>query len=82
MLLVIGCANTITRNWQRLGPVISLEKMTNVILITLNLTGVRNKKDVLLGLKQQNDLDTEHWAVVHGNPSADGHSLVMIGART
>lgn len=45
----------------RLGPLRSLVKMIKVTVFTPISTGIMNKKNVLLGFKQQNGLQMEHW---------------------
>lgn len=91
--LVVGCANTATKDWLakqveelspfgeiplQLAPARNLVKAVKVSTFVPTSTGATTKKEVMLGLKMQNDLDTDHWAVVGGNSNPDGQFLVII----
>lgn len=91
--LVVGCANAATKDWLdkqvkelspfggislQLAPARNLVKAVKVSTFVPTSTGATTKKDVMLGLKLQNDLNTDHWAVVGGNSNPDGQFLVII----
>nr|CAH7762493.1 unnamed protein product [Callosobruchus chinensis] len=90
--VVVGCANTHTKGWLetqfkrldpfegiqlRLGPARSLVRMCKVSTFVPRTTGAETNDDVMLGLKCQSGLDTNHWAVVGGKTMPEGQLLVI-----
>nr|CAH7748480.1 unnamed protein product [Callosobruchus chinensis] len=51
--------------------------MCKVTTFVPRTTGAETKDDVMLGLKSQSGLDTDHWAVVGGNTTPEGELLVI-----
>nr|CAH7739165.1 unnamed protein product [Callosobruchus chinensis] len=88
--VVVGCANTPTKSWLeiqfkqldpfegiQLNSVRSLVRMCKVTTFVPRTTEAETKDDVILGLKSQSGLDTDHWAVVGGNTTPEGQLLVI-----
>nr|CAH7757978.1 unnamed protein product [Callosobruchus chinensis] len=90
--VVVGCVNTHTKSWLetqfkqldpfkgiqlKLGPARSLVRMCKVTTFVPRTAGAETKDDVMLGLKSQSGLDTDHWAVVGGNTTPEGQLLVI-----
>nr|CAI5849306.1 unnamed protein product [Callosobruchus analis] len=51
--------------------------MCKVTTFVPRTTGTQTKDDVMLGLKSQSGLDTDHWTVVGGNTPPEGQFLVI-----
>nr|CAH7749941.1 unnamed protein product [Callosobruchus chinensis] len=89
--VVVGCGHTYTKSWLetqfkqldpfegiqlRLGPARSLVRMCKFTTFVPRTTGAETKDDVMLGLKSQSGLDTDHWAV-GCNTTPEGQLLVI-----
>nr|CAI5834267.1 unnamed protein product [Callosobruchus analis] len=60
----------------RLDPARSLVQICKVTFVP-RTTEAESKDDVMLGLKSQSGLDTDHWAVIGGNSMPEGQLLVI-----
>nr|CAH7746833.1 unnamed protein product [Callosobruchus chinensis] len=89
--VVVGCANTHTKSWletqfKQLGPFEGIQLRlygpspklgANVQGHNLRTSHHWGGDDIILGLKSQSRLDTDHWAVVGGNTTPEGQLLVI-----
>ena len=59
------------------GPARNLVRMKKVIVFIPKTSVASTKQEVLMGLRNQNTLDMENWAIIGGSEKPEGQWIVM-----